>query len=177
MARPKTKEELLNAAQGQYIKLLDLIVTLSLAEQTGIFSFNIENKKEAHWKRDRNIRDVLIHLYEWHQLLLNWVDTNKNGIEKPFLPEGYNWKTYGDMNVEFWQKHQDTAYTNALEMLSDSHYKVIKLIESFADEELFSKNAFKWVGGSTLGSYCVSATSSHYDWAIKKVKEYKKSIN
>ncbi len=32
----------------------------------------------------------------------------------------------------------------------------------------FSKKVYKWVGGSTLGSYFVSATSSHYDWAIKK---------
>lgn len=32
----------------------------------------------------------------------------------------------------------------------------------------FQKKVYKWVGGSTLGSYFVSATSSHYDWAIKK---------
>jgi hypothetical protein len=27
---------------------------------------------------------------------------------KPFLPEPYDWKTYGDMNVKFWEKHQTT---------------------------------------------------------------------
>lgn len=176
MARPKSKEELLNAAKEQYAILFELINTLSLEEQIGVFCFDVENKKEAHWKRDKNIRDVLIHLFEWHQLLLNWIDSNKNGIAKPFLKEGYNWKTYGDMNVEFWQAHQDTSYNSALEMLSDSHSKVMKQIESFTDTELFTKNVFKWVGGSTLGSYCVSATSSHYVWAIKKIKEYKKSI-
>ena len=37
-----------------------------------------EGKKEAHWQRDRNLRDVLMHLYEWHQLLLNWL---KNRFE------------------------------------------------------------------------------------------------
>ncbi|MFC2579722.1 MAG: ClbS/DfsB family four-helix bundle protein, partial [Bacteroidota bacterium] len=29
---------------------------------------------------------------------------------------------------------------------------------------------FDWTGTSTLGAYCVSATASHYDWAIKKIK-------
>jgi hypothetical protein len=30
------------------------------------------------------------------------------GNHKPFLPEPYDWKTYGDMNVKFWEKHQTT---------------------------------------------------------------------
>jgi hypothetical protein len=30
------------------------------------------------------------------------------GNHKPFLPEHYDWKTYGDMNVKFWEKHQTT---------------------------------------------------------------------
>lgn len=32
-----------------------------------------------------------------------------------------------------------------------------------------------WVGGSTLGSYFVSVTASHYDWAMKKQKAHRKN--
>ena len=60
-------------------------------------------------------------------------------------------------------------------MLNKSHNDVIALAEKFSNEELFSKNIFKWVGGSTLGSYFVSSTSSHYDWAIKKLKAHQKN--
>ena len=42
-------------------------------------------------------------------------------------------------------------------------------------KELFSKGVYKWAGGSTLGSYFVSATSSHYAWAIKKLKAHQKN--
>lgn len=35
--------------------------------------------KETHWSRDKNLRDVLVHLYEWHQLLLSWIKANLNG--------------------------------------------------------------------------------------------------
>ncbi|MCI9384608.1 MAG: ClbS/DfsB family four-helix bundle protein, partial [Lachnospiraceae bacterium] len=42
-------------------------------------------------------------------------------------------------------------------------------------EELFSKGVYKWVGTSTLGSYFVSTTSSHYDWAMKKLKAHRKN--
>ena len=107
--------------------------------------------------------------------LLNWVYSNQNGDHKPFLPEPYNWKTYGDMNMEFWKKHQSTSLEDAENMLQKSHNEVIKLAETFSNEELFSKGIYKWVGGSTLGSYFVSVTSSHYDWAMKKLKAHRKN--
>lgn len=50
-----------------------------------------------------------------------------------------------------------------------------ELAETFSNEELFSKGVYKWVGGSTLGSYFVSVTASHYDWAMKKLKAHRKN--
>ena len=176
MARPQTKEDLLIAAKENYEKLNTLIAKMSDEQLTTPFDFSKdEKKKEAHWKRDKNLRDVLIHLYEWHQLILNWVESNQKGEEKPFLPEPYNWRTYGDMNVEFWKKHQNTSLEDATKALQKSHKEVLKLAENFTNEELFSKKVYKWVGGSTLGSYFVSTTSSHYDWAIKKLKAHQKN--
>ena len=178
MARPKTKENLMIAAKENFEKLNTLISKMSDKELTTPFDFSKdEKKKEAHWKRDKNLRDVLIHLYEWHQLILNWVESNQKGEEKPFLPEPYNWRTYGDMNVEFWKKHQNTSLEDATKALQKSHKEVLKLAENFTNEELFSKKVYKWVGGSTLGSYFVSATSSHYDWAIKKLKAHQKIVS
>ncbi|WP_313992608.1 ClbS/DfsB family four-helix bundle protein [Gemella morbillorum] len=176
MARPQTKEDLLIAAKENYEKLNTLIAKMSDEQLTTPFDFSKdEKKKEAHWKRDKNLRDVLIHLYEWHQLILNWVESNQKGEEKPFIPQPYNWRTYGDMNVEFWKKHQNTSLEDATKALQKSHKEVLKLAENFTNEELFSKKVYKWVGGSTLGSYFVSATSSHYDWAIKKLKAHQKN--
>ena len=176
MSRPKTKEDLMNSAKENYEKLNAIISKMSEEELNTPFDFSKdEKKKEAHWRRDKNLRDVLIHLYEWHQLILNWVNSNKNGEEKAFLPQPYNWKTYGEMNVEFFKKHQDTPLQKAKEMLKQSHIKVLDLAETFTNDELFSKGVYEWVGGSVLGSYFVSVTSSHYDWAIKKLKAHQKN--
>lgn len=178
MARPQTKENLMIAAKENFEKLNTLISKMSDKELTTPFDFSKdEKKKEAHWKRDKNLRDVLIHLYEWHQLILNWVESNQKGEEKPFIPQPYNWRTYGDMNVEFWKKHQNTSLEDATKALQKSHKEVLELAEKFTNEELFSKKVYKWVGGSTLGSYFVSATSSHYDWAMKKLKAHQKNCN
>lgn len=176
MARATTKSDLLKAAAEQFEKLEKLIDSMTENEQTATFNFGADfNKKEAHWQRDKNLRDVLVHLYEWHQLLLNWVEVNQKGEAKPFLPAPYNWKTYGQMNVEFWRKHQSTSYEDSRKMLFVSHKQVIDLIEKFTNEELFEKQHFDWTGTSTLGSYCVSATASHYDWAMKKIKLHSKT--
>lgn len=177
MSRPTTKTDLLTAAAEQFEKLNRTIDSMSEKELTTPFDFSDDtSKKEAHWNRDRNLRDVLIHLYEWHRLLLNWVQANENGDPKPFIPEPYNWKTYGEMNVGFWRSHQSTPLETAKALLNASHRDVIRLAEKFTNDELFSKGAFPWVGGSPLGSYFVSATSSHYDWAIKKLKAHQRKL-
>lgn len=176
MGRAATKTDMLTAARSNYEKLIALISGMTEKELSASFDFSgDEKKKEAHWGRDKNLRDVLIHLYEWHQLLLNWVQANKSGDSKPFLPAPYNWKSYGEMNVEFWKKHQGTSPEEARELFESSHAEVLKLGETFSNEELFSKGAYQWVGGSTLGSYFVSATASHYDWALKKLAAHKKN--
>lgn len=176
MGRPTTKSDLITSGNANYEKLNAVINSMTEEELSTPFSFGSdEKKKEAHWNRDKSLRDILIHLYEWHQLILNWVSSNTSGDEKPFLPSPYTWKTYGEMNVEFWERHQTTSLDKAKQMLIDSHDDVMKLAETFSNEELFSKDVYKWVGGSTLGSYFVSATASHYDWAIKKLKAHIKN--
>ncbi|MDR0431611.1 MAG: ClbS/DfsB family four-helix bundle protein [Tannerellaceae bacterium] len=167
MARPTTKEQLIQAAEENFRKLFALINSMTEEEQEKMFSFE---------DRDRNIRDVLVHLYEWHQLLLNWVNTNKSGNKTNFLPDPYNWKTYPQMNIGFRMKHQSTPLKESVAMLQKSHSDVIEMIGTFSNEELFTNKYYTWTGTTSVGSYCVSATSSHYDWAMKKIKKHKKGI-
>lgn len=174
MPRPINKTDLLQSSETQFQKLQNLILSLSEQDQESDFSFDPEflaHQKEAHWQRDKNLRDILIHLYEWHQLLLYWIWENQKGVSTSFLPAPYTWRTYGEMNIELWKKHQQTSLQKAKELLEKSHSQVMSLIERFSEEELFTKAYFSWTGTTSLGSYCISATSSHYDWAMKKLKK------
>lgn len=178
MARPTTKTDLLAAAAENYEEMNAFIASMTEKELSTPFDFTkMKAKSEAHWGRDKNLRDVLIHLYEWHRLLLDWVQSDQNGENKPFLPEPYNWRTYGAMNVEFWKKHQNTSLEDAKKMLEGSHQEVMALAETFTNEELFSKGVYKWTGTGALGSYFVSNTSSHYAWALKKLKAHRKNCS
>ena len=177
MSRPTTKQELLSAAQTQFEKLWRTIDSMTQQQRETQFCFGADYAgKEAHWSRDQNIRDVLVHLYEWHMLLFNWIEANMRGDMQPFLPAPYNWSNYAGMNISFWEKHQSTPYEKAEELLKESHARVLGRLESCSDEALFVRAHFSWTGTTTLGAYCVSATSSHYDWAIKKLKAHIKCM-
>ena len=103
------------------------------------------------------------------------MNANAAGEGRLFLPEPCTWRTYGDMNAGFWLKHQATPLDGARGLLAESHNVVMALAEGFSDEELFHKGRFDWTGTTTLGSYFVSATSSHYDWALKKLRAHRRA--
>ena len=181
MPRARNKADLLKSAQENYTKLMELISNMTENQMNTPFDFSGDaSKKEAHWARDKNVRDVLIHLYEWQQLMLRFLENNAGKTDSKsaiaFLPSEYTWKTYGAMNVMFWNRHQNTSLDLAKEMLSETHQKVLALAEKYTDEELFTKKYFPWTGTTDLGSYFVSTTSSHYDWAIKKIKLHCKKV-
>ena len=75
----------------------------------------------------------------------------------------------------FGKKHQKTTLEEATRLLAQSHREVLELVEDFSTDELFTKGIYKWTGGTSLGSYFVSSTSSHYDWALKKLKAHQKN--
>lgn len=178
LARPTTKMDLLAAANQKFSDLESLLDSMTPEQLEANFQFDatfLKKQTAAHWTRDKNVRDVLIHLYEWHELLLNWITNNQAGIPTPFLPAPYNWKNYAEMNVSFQKKHQDIPMVQAWTWLENSHQKVLALIATLSNDALFLKGYFPWAKTTTVGSYCVSATSSHYDWAIKKLKKHCKS--
>lgn len=173
MPRPTNKDDLLKLSQENFDKLMKCADSMSEKARITPFDFSGEKSKtQAHWKRDKDVKDVFVHLYEWHRLLINWVNSNMQGVDAKFLPEPYNWKTYGDMNMEFWEKHRNTSLSQARAMLEDSHEEVMALAEKLSNEELFTRGHFNWTGSSALGGYFVSNMSSHYDWGLKKLKAH-----
>lgn len=45
------------------------------------------------------------------------------------------------------------------------------MVAGYNDEDLFTKRRFPWTGSTSVGSFAVSATTSHYDWAAKLIRK------
>lgn len=165
MPRPKTKEELISLSHLNFEKLMNFINQLPGDKQEEEFPKGTLN---------RNIRDVLTHLHHWHLMLNEWYDVGATG-DKPAMPaKGYTWKTLPALNKMIWQDYQHIGLPEAKEMLKRSFLAIQTLIEKHTEEELFEKKKYHWTGSTSLGAYLISATASHYDWALKLIKKAKK---
>lgn len=168
MARPKTKDQLLKEAASQYEKLMSLIGSMTLEVQESGFLFE---------DRDRNVRDVLMHLHEWHQMMSKWYTEGVVNKGLPKTPsEDFNWRQLPELNKRIWEKHQAVSLEESKQLLDESHHLMVDLIEKHTDKELFDKFVYPWTKTSTLGTYFVANTSSHYIWAQKKVRRHIKTL-
>jgi hypothetical protein len=165
MPRPTNKAELLTISATNYQKLLDRIESLSPEQQEEEFPKGTMN---------RNIRDVLTHLHHWHLMMKEWYDVGMTGAKPDIPAKGYTWKTTPELNKSIWEQYQDTELSESKKLLEESHHMIKSIIEQHSDEELFEKKRYKWTGTTSLGAYLISATSSHYDWALKLIKKAKR---
>ena len=121
-------------------------------------------------ERDKNFRDVVMHLYEWHAMLERWYREGMNG-DIPFMPApGYKWSKIGQLNIRTWENYQDVTLNQAMKKLKLTHERVMELIKSHTNEEIMAKKHYKWTKTSNLYSYFAANTSDHYIWGMKNVK-------
>ena len=162
MAKPKNKAELLGLSCKNFTSLMAFIDSLPVVEQLAEFPKGTLN---------RNIRDVLMHLHHWHLMMMDWYAKGMNG-KKPDMPaKGYTWKTTPALNKWIRDEYKDISLEEAKMNCKSSYQQVRQLIERHNDDELFEKKRYKWTGSTSLGAYLISASSSHYDWAIKLIKK------
>ncbi|MAL17025.1 MAG: hypothetical protein CL670_08220 [Balneola sp.] len=167
MPRPKSKQELEELSNENFSRLLGYISTLSEEER---------NQEFPPGTLNRNIRDILAHLHEWHLMMLNWYEIGMSG-KKPEMPaKGYTWKMTSELNHEIQKKFSSTPLTEVESLLRTSFSNLQSIINKHTNEELFDKERYSWTGSTSLGAYLISSTSSHYDWALKLIKKCRKNL-
>lgn len=127
-------------------------------------------------ERDKNFRDVIMHLYEWHAMLERWYREGMDG-DTPSIPApGYKWRTLKQLNMRIWENYQEVTLNQAIKKLKLSHERVMKLIKAHTNEEIMTKKYYKWTKTTNLYSYFAENTTKHYVWAIKKCEAIADSI-
>lgn len=161
MAVPKTREDLIYQAEENYKKLNQLVD-----------SYSEEEKKEfPPGTMNRNIRDVLGHLYHWHLLMFDWYDLGMKGEKPPMPAPGYKWNQLSELNLMIWEKCQQIPLSDIRKNLDRSHQKSMEIIQAHSQEELFEKKRFPWTGTSSMATYIRVNTAGHYLWAYKLIRK------
>lgn len=160
MARPKNKTDLQKQAETSYQALMTEVGQLS-SEQI------VAPGVVGEW----SVKDVLAHLTAWHRMCLGWYQAGL-AEEIPKTPsEKYSWKQTPELNHEIWLEHLEEPLDQVQSELDASHKEFIRTIESLSNDVLFESKPYRWTKSTTLGSYFVSSTSSHYEWARKEIRK------
>lgn len=165
MSRPSTKPELLAAIDKEFETLFAVVDDVPSDRRASPGACD-----------DWSVKDVLTHLDAWHGMFLGWNEAGSAGA-KPAMPaKGYTWAETPELNAAIWTQVRndgwDDGWDDVVTRLAHSRAAVVEAIDAYDADELFEKKRYLWTGSTSVGSYAVSATSSHYLWATKLVRKF-----
>lgn len=163
MGRPTTRDELLERIDADYATLLRQV------EAVGRSDREVPGACEKS-----SVKDLLAHLHAWHELFLTWEGAGRAGGRPQMPAPGLTWKQTPELNERIWQQTHDDDWDEVRRRLDASHARVREVVASYDADDLFAKRRFAWTGSTSVGSYAVSATTSHYDWARTQIRRFVK---
>ena len=159
-----------------YTKLNEQIAKMPQEALEAPFGFESDPKKcGVRWQYDRCLRDLLIHIYEWQVLMQQFVQNIRDGHQRDYLPDEYR-KNYHEMDKMLVEKHQQTPLQQASRLLEGTHDDMLRLADSFTDEELFTKGFYKCTYTTSMAAYFASVATSPYSQAVKLLKMHQKQF-
>lgn len=163
---PESKDELLTAINSIFPKLMDdyLSIPASMARKCEIEG-NVKGTQIS-------VSDTVAYLIGWGNLVLKWHSLKSQGLSVDFPDTGYKWNQLALLAVSFHEQYLDWQYEDLLEVLDSTTNKLILLVESLSNEELYETTWYeKW----TLGRMIQFNTSSPMKNMRAKVRRFKKN--
>ena len=160
MPKATTKQQLIEDAQTERAALEKYLATLTPEQMT-------QSKSADDWSG----KDVLAHLIEWEGMVMKWYETGAKGKVPAVPSEEYNWGQLPQLNHAIYLKHRDRSLADIQKEFKSSYKKIVKVIESIPEKELFTRGQYPWTRSNLLAAYFTSATSSHYRWARGEIRK------
>lgn len=159
-----SKDELLADIEKQYAALSELLDFVPRDRYAGA----------GVWGDDWSVDDLVAHLSSWHRLFLGWYRAGLDG-ETPEMPApGYKWNETPRLNHAIQEKHQSRPTEELRSELEATHAEVLALARDLSEEQLLRPGAFAWTGKNAVVTYLGANTASHYRFAIKVLKRWKR---
>lgn len=166
MAVPTNKDELLISIRTAHSRLMDDLLTVP-DPRSG------ERTLEGHAKGTlMSVRDLVAYLTGWGELVLKWHARTDAGEPVDFPETGYKWNELGRLAQKFYADYEDMPFTDLLDKYSAVTARLIGLIESHSDDELYGR---EWYGKYTMGRMIQFNTSSPAANARGRLRKWKKA--
>ncbi len=164
MPRPTSKDSLLTAIEAEHQKLETMLKTLTEDQMT-----------QAGVCEQWSVKDILAHLYAWQQMMLGWYRAGAQGKDVKTPAADLKWSETPILNQRIYEQYRDMPLKQVKKKFADSHAETLALMKSIPEKELVTPKFYAWTKSSTLLSYFVSSTSSHYQWAYNEIRKWAKA--
>lgn len=166
MTIPQTKAELLSAINSSYDRLARDLATIPkhLASDA---------KLEGHAKGSMmSVRDLVSYLIGWNELVLKWHARKRAGETGDFPETGFKWNELGKLAQKFYGDYADLPFPTLLERLADTKARIVVLVESYSDTELYGS---PWYEKYAMGRMIQFNSSAPYANARGRLRKWKKT--
>lgn len=169
MAVPESKEELLKAINKN---LSLLIKKLNSIPSSQVFKPSME----GHAKNTTmSVANLIAYLIGWGELVLEWHRKEKEGITIEFPETGYKWNQLGLLAQKFYKDYEYIdSYQELLEKLVTTNNKIVELINSYSNEQLYGQ---PWCKQWTRGRMIQFNTASPYKNATNRINVFLKNMD
>lgn len=105
---------------------------------------------------DKTPFQMIAYQLGWINLILSWELDNKEGKEVITPTPDYKWNNLGGLYQSFYDRYANHSIEMLIKMFEQQVHKIIQLVESYSDAELFQQGGRQW------------ATTTPSSWPIYK---------
>jgi hypothetical protein len=162
--RYKSKQDVIDDIRTEHDTLCALLGEISV----------VQHQEQGVWGDGWTLCDLVAHLAEWQRMFLDWYSVGEKG-RKPSMPvPGYKWNEISSLNRAIWEKHRSRDPEEIRADFDSGYLRILKLIGGLSPRCLLIPGYFQWTGKYPLTTYLVPNTASHYRFAIKVIRRWRK---
>lgn len=126
------------------------------------------------WGDAWSVSDLVAHLSEWHIMFLGWYADGLQGNVPEMPAPGYKWNETPRLNRAIWEKHRARSASAVRTDFESGYRRILRLVKALTPAQLLRPAQFQWTGKHPLSTYLGPNTASHYRFATKMLKRWRK---
>jgi len=159
--------------QSSRDKLLKDIITERKRFEKNLSTLNNSDFLAEGAVGEWSLKDLLAHLTAWELRFLAFYETGLHGgIYPSRYPAWASGKAGHALNREIYEANRNRSLEDVLVEFHASYRKVLAVVQSISDEDLFNADRFAWTGERRLVDFVKGVTCNHYYWAKLQIRKY-----
>jgi hypothetical protein len=118
-----------------------------------------------------SVKDVLAHLADWEEHMLDWVASSRRGERVPGPEPGLSWNRLKDFNRRVFERHRDERLDQVVEYFRGAHGRFMELVAAMPEEEMLKRGRYPLTGKQAIYDWLLQY-AAHDAWARRRIGEW-----